>query len=383
MKSIQSLYHKMCHTEHSRSVDTSKTCHSCAGRNLEFRHSCVAGTGATPVSGQTRRLSLRSHSCAGRNLGFILLIAFTLILSACSDFVSPERFTKQHYTLNGILKAGETISFANPVWIGKSAALSEINSSELFVNDAVVRILMTSVSGDTMSFYLTPFVFQIPDSDRQVTFYIDPEQHIIQPEYTYRIEVTIPDYDKLIFAETTVPKTAELIPNFNFTPPAGQGFTLNPSDSTTFIRYTEVDLYYPVTLRVDGYQSVNFMVELFCREEFSTALEFTTVFMGQENPPAELESNYYQISGESIRRINIMSRFISKQYTDGNWYVSLTDYRQAFVFYGRYQVTAYIMDDNFFKYKYMPEGYYYGGVHNALGCFGSATGGVMYTRIAK
>lgn len=324
-----------------------------------------------------------SHSCACRNLILFVALILTLFLTACSDFVSPERFTKPHYTLNGILKAGEAISYENPVWIGKSAALSNLNSAELFVSDAVVKILQTSTAGDTMSFYLAPFIFPIPDSDRQVTFYIDPDLHIIQPEYTYRIEVTIPGYEKPVYAETTVPKAAELIPNFDFTPPDGQGFTLDPADSTTFIRYPEVDLHYPVTLQVDDYQSVNYMVELFCREEFSTNLEFTTVFMGQEHPPAELESNYYQVSGESIRRINIMSRFISKQHTDGNWYVSLTDYRQAFVFYGRYRVTAYIMDDNYFQYKYMPEGYYYGGVHNALGCFGSASGGVMYTRIAK
>jgi len=333
-----------------------------------------------------------SHSCAGNNPShallrhpacFILIIILVLFLAGCSDFVSPERFTESHYTLNGILKAGTTISLENPVWVGKSSSLDSLNSAELFVDDASVKILQTAVNGDTLSFFLSAVSFPIPESDRIVTFYVDPESRTIQPEYTYRIEVAIPGYEKLIYAETTVPKAAQLVPNFNYTPPAGQGYTTDPSDSTTSIPYTEVDLHYPVTLRVDAYQSVNFMVELYCLEEFSTDLEFTTVFFGQENPPADLESNYYQASGETIRRINIMSQFISTQHTDSNWYINLTNYRQAFVFYGRYQVTAYIMDDNYFKYKYMPEGYFHGGVHNALGCFGSASGGVMYTKIVK
>lgn len=325
-----------------------------------------------------------SNSNSGWNLFLFLgIILFSLLFTACSDFVSPERFTKSHYTLNGILKAGTTISFDNPVWVGKSTSLDNLNSAELFVDNAIVKILQTAVNGDTMSFYLTAMSVPIPESDRVVTFYIDADSHEIQPEYTYRIEVTIPGYEKLIYAETTVPKAAELIPNFNYTPPAGQGYTIDPDDSTTSISYPLVDVHYPVTLKVDGYQIINYMVEMYCREEFSTDLEFTTVFFGQEHPPADMESNYYQASGESIRRINIMSKFISKQHTDGNWYVSLTDYRQAFVFYGRYQVTAYIMDDNYFQYKYMPEGYYHGGVQNALGCFGSASGGVMYTKIVK
>lgn len=324
--------------------------------------------------------SLSSHRL---QIYIFVIMLFSILLSGCTDFVSPERFTKEHYSLNGILKAGKTISFEDPVWIGKSTSLSNLNSAELFVNNAVVKIIQTSTAKDTMSFYLSPVQVPIPDTDRLVTFYIDPMGHVIQPEFTYRIEVTIPGYNKLISAETTVPKAAQLVPNFNYTPPAGQGYTTDPNDSTTTIRYPEVDMHYPVTLRVDGNQSVNFMVELFCREEFSTDLEFTTAFMGQEHPTEDLEPNYYQVSGESIRRINIMSKFVSKQHTDSNWYVSMTDYRQAFVFYGRYQVTAYIMDDNYFTYKYMPEGYYYGGVNNALGCFGSASGGVLYTKIVK
>ncbi len=319
-----------------------------------------------------------------RNLVLISLIAVSaLFLTSCTDFVSPKRYTQTHYTLNALLKSGTTISLDNPVWIGKSTSLSNLNSAELFVGNASVKIIQTAPDGDTLSFSLSVVSYPIPGTERILSFYIDPANHIIQPEYTYKAEVTIPGYNKLITAETTVPKTAELIPNFNYTPPAGQGYTTDPTDTLSSISYPSIDQHYPVTVKVNGYQSINYMVELYCLEEFSTDLEFTTVFMGQEHPTQDLEPNYNQASGETIRRINIMGRFVSKQHTDNNWYVSLTDYRQGFVFYGRYKITAYILDDNSYKYKFMPEGYYYGGVKNALGCFGSASGGVMYTKIVK
>jgi hypothetical protein len=322
------------------------------------------------------------RTLASRNLFLLFLLMIVLMaLTACSDFVSPERFTRSHYTLNAILKAGSAISIDNPLWVGKSSSLDSLNSAALFVDNAVVHIVQTSPTGDTLSFYLEPVTFPVPESDRIVTFYVDPGMHVIQPLYTYSVEVTIPGYDEVISAETTVPEATELVPNFNYDPPAGEGYTLDPDDSTTVIHYPEVDLYYPVTVKVDGYREVNYLVELYCREEFSTDLEFTTVFLGMEHPTEDMESNYYQASGETIRRINIMQRFVSKQHTDGNWYVSLTDYRQAFVFYGRYKVTAYLMDDNYYQYKYMQEGYFHGGVNHALGCFGSVSGGVMYAKI--
>lgn len=323
----------------------------------------------------------------------ILIVIIGLLLTSCSDFVSPKRYTATHYSLNALLKSGTSISQENPVYIGKSVSLSQLNEPDMFVLDASVIVKEyqknpAPASADnpydilTGQFNLELGLHQM-DSLMFVPCYFDPNSNIIKPDYKYSIEVVIPGYAPVITAETIVPKTAELIPNFNYTPPAGQGYTTNPADTTFHIPYPEVDRHYPVTVKVDGYQNINYLVELYCMEEFSTDLEFTTVFFGQEHPTEDLESNYYQASGETIRKINIMSKFISKQHTDGNWYVSLTDYRQGFVFYGKYKVTAYILDDNYYKYKFMPEGYYYGGVKNALGCFGSASGGVMYANITK
>jgi hypothetical protein len=329
----------------------------------------------------------------------IVTLLIALGLTACSDFVSPERFDKSYYTINAILKADSTISVSNPVWIGKTVSIEQLNSAQLFVDNATVTITETAPDSTTMSFILIPVTIPFsdkvavpftgtqpsrsyPKANQSVTFYIDPLNHPIQPQYTYKITVDIPGYDKQLWAETTVPKVAELMPNFGYTPLPGFGYTTDPNDSTIAIPFEQVDVNYPVTIKVEGAQTVNYLVELYCLESFSLDLEYTTVIFGQEHATQDMEANYNQPTGETVRRINILGRFISSLH-EGNWYVSLTDYRQAFVFYGRYRVTATVMDDNYFKSKYMPEGYYHGGVHNGLGCFGSASGGVMYTKIVK
>ncbi len=313
----------------------------------------------------------------------IILALSMLLLSACSDFVAPERFKKDNYSVSALLISGKSISPENPVWICKGMPLTHLTSPDIFVTNAAVRIKETSPTGDTLSFALTPFTFPLPDFNVTVTLYVDSLAHLIKAQHTYRIEVRIPEYSKLISAETVVPPVAELMPNFDTQPPQGYGFTGTYSDNLPVIPFDQIDLQYPVTLKVNGQQTYRYMVEVFCLEEFSTDLEFTTVFFGQEHPPADMEQNYYSLSGETIRKINMLGNFVSRQHTDGNYYLTLTDYKQCFIFYGNYKVSAYIMDENYYKYAYMPEGYFHGGVTNALGYFGSASGGVMYTKIVK
>jgi len=308
-----------------------------------------------------------------------LLLVITLILSACGEYVSSPRFTQTFYTVNATLKSGNTIWMDNPVWIGKSLSISQLSTMDLFVPDAHVRILQTAPNGDTLSFPLMPWSQTDPESHMSITFYVDPAGHIIQPGHTYRIDIDILDYEKHIYAETTVPPAVQVIPNFNYSPPEGQGFTTDPNDNTTSMPYSQVDVHYPVTIGVNGPQSVYYSVDIYCREPFSTQLEFTNPMFGQTYAPEELEDEYNEAQDGSVRRISIMSKFIPRQHTDGNWYVSLTDYKTAIVFYGRYRFTAQVFDENLYKYKYMIEGYFHGGVHNALGCFGSSSGGLLYT----
>ncbi len=313
----------------------------------------------------------------------LLLSLFVLLLTACSDFTAPKRYQADQYTLSAILVAGSTISFDNPVIIGKSVDLDHLNSPDMFVHNAHVRMTESYLGTVINEFDLQPFSIVLPNTTDSITFYIDPAEHVIQPTHTYHIEVTIDGYSKTISAETTVPKMSQLNTDFYHWNVPGQGYTTTLSDTLPVIPYKRIDLDYPVALQVDGIQAANTLVELFCMEEFSDSLEFTTHFFGQVHPPESMRSDYYASSGETIRRINFMARLQSGQFDDGNYYLLLQDYKVGFIFYGRYMVTAYTIDDNYYYYKFMPDGYFHGGVQNALGCFGSKSGGTMYTKIVK
>ena len=55
----------------------------------------------------------------------------------------------------------------------------------------------------------------------------------------------------------------------------------------------------------------------------------------------------------------------------------------AFVFYGKHRVSFLSIDDNFYKYLYKSQGYFYGGVTGGIGYFGSASRQTMYTKVTK
>ena len=213
--------------------------------------------------------------------------------------------------------------------------------------------------------------------------WIDLAENTIQPEHRYRIQVQVPGYDKLISAETTVPALAILNPDFYGYAVAGEGYGFDP-EAMGEVAFEQADLRYPLALNtLDKAQTFNTQIELYCLESFSTDLEFTTPILGRTHLTAEMEDIYNQ-SEAGLRKIKALGRFASSvppEYEDN--YILLKDYRQGFIFYGRYRVSAYIVDENYYRYVYMPEGYLYGGVHNALGYFGSASGGVMYVKVVK
>jgi hypothetical protein len=304
---------------------------------------------------------------------YILLAALAVMLASC-EFTSKPRFEGDVYSISGLLYAGSPVSLEHPVFVTRSSSLQQFNPLQIFVADASITVRDLDTQS---SFNLEPALheFQIK--------YIDPDSTLIVAEHSYRIEVTIPGYDSLIWAETTVPRSVQLVPDLYQNHPEGQGYSLDP-DTPNTLAYSQIDTSYPIVLDTGGVQGAyNFMGEFFCREEFSTELEFTTPVFGIEHPSEDLEEVYYA-GGESIRRIRFLGRFSSlpQPGIDGN-YLLINSYSQAFVFFGRYRVSAYIIDDNYYSYTYQQEGYLHGGVHNGLGYFGSASGGVMYARIVR
>lgn len=314
-----------------------------------------------------------------KNIYIIVLALITLlILSSCSDFTSSARFDGDAYAISGLLVANSSINSERPIYVCRSSSITDFNAMELFVTDAQITIKEMI---DTLVVKSFPLYF---DSLAVLPMkYIDPAGNIIQADRTYRIEVRIPGYSEVIWAETKVPKQATLVPDYFGINDPEHGYSTDP-DTDLRMRYDDIDTSYPLALEMGDFVGPQyFFTELFCMEPFSTDLEFTTPVFGFTHADETMRNSYYS-SGESVRRIQIMGKYASQYQEDTQAnYLMVRDYKQAFVFYGRYKVTAFVVDKNYYEYSFMPEGYLYGGVHNGLGYFGSASGGTMYTRISK
>ncbi|MBM4403475.1 MAG: DUF4249 family protein [Candidatus Cloacimonetes bacterium] len=305
----------------------------------------------------------------------LLLPLILIILAGCRDFTSPDRFEGETYTVTGLLIAGQPIGLERPIYVTRSTSIQDFQLLELFVSDAEVKIIDLDTGTE---FQLIPALHDFKIK------YIDPDENLIQPEHTYRLEVTIPGHQKLIGGETTVPKQVTLTPDFYGWNVTGQGYTIQNQEPYPEITYDTVESRYPLALETGSYiGALNLYAEMYCLEEFSTALEFTTPVFGQTNPDTTMVNAYYS-AREGIRRIQFFGKYTSipHQQPAGN-FMMIKDYRMGFIFFGRYRVSLFSCDDNYFRYKYSPEGYFHGGIRNALGYFGSASGGSMYTRIVK
>lgn len=307
---------------------------------------------------------------------YIVLIALLICLGACDSFTSEPRFEGDVYSIAALLQAGKSINNEHPLYITKSSSIDNWNPTEMFVENAQVEIVEQSTQ---KSFSLQP-VF---DQAEMKFKWVDPNENAILPMESYRIEVRIPGYDKLISAQTTVPPMASVLKDYYGHAISGEGYSYSLQDIPE-LAYSESDNRYPLALNLAEHSGVyNMMAEMFCLENFSTSLEFTSPILGQTNPPQEMEEAY-NAAGEGIRRIRFLGRFSADLQADyDDHLIVLKDYRQGFIFYGRYRISLFITDDNYYRYNYMPEGYLHGGVQNALGYFGSASGGTLYTKVIK
>lgn len=304
------------------------------------------------------------------HLSLALLLA--LLLASCENTSGP-RFEGEVFTVAGLLMAGQPVSFDYPVYVTRSSAIEDFSPQEIFVYDATVSI--RDLDAD-LEFQLTPALHEFKFK------YIDLAQNIIQPGHRYRIEVLAPGADSLIWAETTVPVCLTAEPDPYGTNPPSTGFALDP-DTDNVLPYPLIDSDYPATASTGATAgNFNLMAEFFCLEPYSTDLEFTSDFLPEAHPDSSLAPSYN--AERPPRKLSFMYRFNSTPLPGlPDNYLVLENYATAFVFYGRYRLRLQIVDDNYFNYNFMDEGYLHGGIHNALGYFGSASGVEMFTRIVK
>ncbi len=302
----------------------------------------------------------------------LLLPLLAILLSSCENTSGP-RFEGDVFTVAGLLMAGQPVSFDYPVYVTRSSAIEDFDPQEIFVYDATVTIRDLDTG---LEIPLTPALHEFKFK------YIDTAQNIIQPQHRYRIEVEVPGADSLIWAETTVPPCLTGEPDPYGTNPPGIGYSLDP-DTQNEIPWARIDSDFPA-IASTGEVAGNFylMAETFCLEPFSLDLEYTSDFLPVSHPDSSLAEGYN--AGRPPRRLTFMYRFSSTPLPGltGN-YIVLDNYATSVVFFGRYRLRLQLVDDNYFNYNSIDEGYLHGGIHNALGYFGSASGVNMYARIVK
>lgn len=300
------------------------------------------------------------------------ILLLLLVLTGCQNTSGP-RFEGEVHTLAGLLVAGKPIGLEYPVYVTRSSAIDDFNPLEIFVWNAEITVWDLD---DELEFELTPALHDFKFK------YIDTAENIIQPEHSYRIEVRIPGFDKLISAETTVPPCVHAEPDPYNTNPPGIGWSLDP-DSQNQIPFKQIDTKFPAIANTGIHSGSMYMIlETYCLEDFSTDLEYTAPMLENHNPPPEMEAIYN--AGRPPRRINMMYRFNSAPLPNlPDNYIVLNNFSAAFFFYGRYRVRMRVVDQNYFNYNFMDEGYLHGGVNNALGFFGSASSSDIFARIVK
>lgn len=301
---------------------------------------------------------------------YIILFCAALLITSCIDFTAPERFTEESYYLTGILKAGKYVDFDNPIIIGKTIPVEGGTFDDLFIGNANVMLFEMNVLGEIQdSTELSSF-----EVASGVYFYIDLlENLIIQPEMNYKIEALIDSTD-LVWAETEVPKTVQVVADSLVT--NNSGYTTNPNPSVwPEMVYDSIDLDHPIQIVTQDNETFNLHAEFYCLEEWYDA-EY--IFAMEEDTYPEDEEEYESQADGSPRKTTTFYIF---QPTDN--LVNFSFYQYAFNFYGRYQVTVNSIDDNYLNYLYKPEGYNHGGIHGGVGYFGSAISHVMYTKVME
>jgi len=295
---------------------------------------------------------------------YIVLICAALLISSCTDFTSPERYTEESYYLTGILRAGETVSFNNPIIIGKTIPVEGGTFDDLLIFDASVMVY--EMSQDNTLLDSVALVFQVNSIGR--FGYIDPIGNmIIEYENKYRIEAMI-DTTDLIWAETTIPKSITVQPD--------SGYTTDPSVSIwPEMVFEDIDLEHPIIIETQDNNTFNLYCGFYCLEEWQDA-EYIFPFGDQTNP--EEEEDYESEADGSPRRTNTFYIF---QPTEN--LINFSFYQYAFNFYGRYEVTVSSIDSNYLNYLYKPEGFNHGGINGGVGYFGSAVSRVMYTKVVE
>jgi len=299
------------------------------------------------------------------NMKKILIFLALVILFGCDEFTSEQRYNDDYYVITGLLFEGQPIQ---QIFIGKTVSPGElITDFNIYYADVVVKEFEEGVIVDSINLsYLS--------LGTGYGVYMDSTQSkIISSEYTYRIEARIGD--KLVYAETEVPKYIEILADDAFT------FEEDTEDYPNLV-YETADSEHPIIIQTATGEPINLMFEFYCLEEFGDHPQYIYDFGDHDTPDDEEE---YESPGDgSPRRIEFYGSYLPEMNPENEeYYITEQSYSGPFVFYGDYQITIYSISDSYYNYLYKPDGYAHGGIQNGFGYFGAVSGKTIYTEVVE
>ncbi len=300
----------------------------------------------------------------------ILIIASALLIMSCEGPTSSKRYDKDfYYIIAGSLYENEPLSFHNSIYVGKTIPVGG-DIEEAFVTDADVVIY-----DDEGNEY--PLQFGIDFETLHFGYY--NENLVPQATHTYRIEARVPSamdstVIDTVWATTTIPK----------------GVTIDMD--TCFTAYEDsVDAYqlvwetageeHPMIINTTDGDPVFLYLKYYCLEEWDEVRMVKPIF-GEDT--FEEEVDYDDPADHYPRLLSFIGEYLPEENGEGGYRVFNSSYQGTLVFFGRYRISVYSVDDNFYHYQYKPDSNFeYGGIHNGYGYFGSASGLTFYTKVVE
>jgi len=296
----------------------------------------------------------------------ILIITAVLMLLGCEKTTSPERYENELHFLTGIIKVGEFVNSENPVRIGTTVSAEEGNVDDLIDPNITVKLQKIKngiVETEVDLGYL----------EESSSFADLDEMLEIIPNTRYRIIGYFLSGDS-IWAETITPDLIEVVADSLVNDNSAFTGTV-PEDEWAELVYDEADELHPLQVITQNNNELYLYNQFYCLETYDNA-KFLNPGLGDDYPADEDE--YSNAATGYPQRVETFF-----EYQPTNNLVSMGFYQSNLMFYGKHEVTVYSIDQNYFRYLYLPEGFNDAGVHNGIGIFGSSCGKKLFTEIVE
>lgn len=298
---------------------------------------------------------------------FVVLFFIMIFVNSC-DLTSEKRFTDDVFFVWNILHVGSYIGWDdNPLIFGQSIEIDGNSFDDMFSTFDEAEVKITNMAIDS-TIVLTP----LSDSLNFV-FFDESQQMLIEQNTKYRLDIDyIFDGEPYhIEAETTTPDSTQIIDNqYYISDPETEDFVDLP--------FEDINEVAPIKIVTSTGEEQYLQFEFYCLEDYQNAFFTSSIFSG----PLESDEEYEDPATGAPRKIKFMGRY-TPVLENEQYVITENTNQSAFVFYGRYMVTVYNLDDNYNEYLNSAESYSHGGINGGIGLFGSISGEKIYTKIVE